>query len=283
MRMGILIRRAALVAAAVYVLGSTEVQADSSATVATASAPASSGPRWRMPSVALVGGAGSQTLPFEKTQLAQSKQKPTSMTSLASDSVTTQALQSGVGIATTQLASRMTSPAGAGMIQQAGSIFSGVLANRKYSTVTYVWGLAGPSSPTILQTTTPTFAVSYAKTPGVNPDDYAPQIIRLTPAQATCRLVGATEGRSDAQSDASADWEVYSGFLEERVTSTAQHAGRGDYHISPSSPLIPGEYAVVLRPISKTKKFSGAEMSREQGDWVMFEAIWSFQVSLDAE
>jgi hypothetical protein len=47
--------------------------------------------------------------------------------------------------------------------------------------------------------------------------------------------------------------------------------------------LMPGEYAVVLRPVSKSKRFSGGDVARGQGDGLMFDSAWSFEVSTDAE
>ena len=107
--------------------------------------------------------------------------------------------------------------------------------------------------------------------------------MKLTPAQNMCRIVGATRGKEDAQSSSAADWEIYSSFLEERVAVKAQKATPGEYTISPASPLFPGEYAVVLRPVSKSKKFSGGDVARAQGDGFLFDAVWSFQVATDAK
>jgi hypothetical protein len=76
---------------------------------------------------------------------------------------------------------------------------------------------------------------------------------------------------------------MYSHFLEERVPTHAEKLGAGKYSVSPTSELQPGEYAVVLRPISKEKKFSGGEVARAQGDGLMFDAIWTFQISDEAE
>ena len=52
----------------------------------------------------------------------------------------------------------------------------------------------------------------------------------------------------------------------------------GHSQISPTSTLAPGEYAVVLRPISKNKKFSGAEVAQNQGSGLLFNSAWSFSV-----
>lgn len=246
------------------------------------SAVAPSAPRSHLPVVMVIQTGTSQELTLEKTQLAQTKTKPSSLTSLASDSVVTQALQAGVNTATMSAASHMGSSIGGSSVQQAGSIFSGIMARRKPA-VTYVWGVPGPNSNNVLQTSTPEFTVDYSNTPGVNPNDFEPAIVKLTPAQSACRIVGATQGKEDASSSPAADWQVYSSFLEERVTANVQKVGRGRYQITLNSALMPGEYAVVLRPVSKSMKFSGGDVARGQGNGLMFDAAWSFQISNDAQ
>jgi hypothetical protein len=118
---------------------------------------------------------------------------------------------------------------------------------------------------------------------GVTSDDYAPVIVKLTPAQSTCRIIGATQGKADASSSPAADWQIYSNFLEERVNSQLQKLAPGKYKLAPASELAAGEYGVVLRPISKAKKFSGGDVARGQGDGLMFDAVWTFQISEDAQ
>lgn len=240
--------------------------------------PANSASGWRMPTVSVLQGGATQPLPLEKTQLAQTKAKPTSMSSLASDSVVAQALQGGVNTATYSVASKVSSPVGGATVQQAGGLFSSVMAHRKPS-VTYVWGVPNPSSASVFQNYLPTFAVNFTGAPGINPDDYEPAIVKLTPAQNTCRIVGATQGKEDAKASPAADWEIYSSFLEERVPAAAQKVKAGEYKVTPQSPLLPGEYGLVLRPISKKKKFSGADVARGQGDGFAFGAVWSFQIA----
>jgi hypothetical protein len=231
-----------------------------------------------MPTVAVLQEGSSQPLTLERSQLAQTKAKPTSMSSLASDSIVTQALQGGISTATYGVASKVASPVGGATVQQAGGLFSSVLAHRK-PTVTYVWGVPNPSSGIVFQNYSPTFAVNFAGAPGINADDYEPAIVKLTPAQNTCRIVGATQGKEDAQASPAADWQIYSSFLEERVPAAAQKLKFGEYKLTPGSPLLPGEYGVVLRPVSKTKKFSGADVARGQGDGFVFGAVWSFQIA----
>jgi len=235
-----------------------------------------------MPRVVVTAGSATQELKLEKTQLAETKTKPSSMKALAGDSAVTQAMQAGVSTAAYSAASHMNSGIGGSAVQQAGSIFSGVLSHRT-PTVTYVWGVPSPSSSNVLQNTKPAFTVDFSRSIGVNADDYEPAIVKLTPAQNTCRIVGATQGKADIRSSPAADWQMYSHFLEERVATSPQKLAPGKYKLAASSELVPGEYGIVLRPISKDKKFSGGDVARAQGDGLMFDAIWTFQISDDAE
>jgi hypothetical protein len=235
----------------------------------------------RMPKVIVTQGAKSQELKLEKTQLAQTKNKPSSMKGLASDSAVTQAMQVGIGTASWDAAMHMNSMVGGTAVAGAGSVVSGMLSHRT-PTVTYVWGVPSPASGNILQSLSPVFALDFSRTPGVNPDDYEPAIVKLTPAQNSCRIVGATQGKADAGGSPAADWEVYSHYLEEPVAVNPQKLGPGKYKVAAASELLPGEYGLVIRPVSKTKKFSGGDVARAQGDGLMFDAIWTFQISAEA-
>jgi len=236
------------------------------------------GARWEMPSVTFLQNAGPKPLKMEKTNLAETKQKPRSLASLAGDSEATQGIQAGVNDATWDAASHSHSWAAGTGILQGGGILNGALGRRQ-PTVTYVWGVPGPASANVLQTSTPKFSVNFAKAPGVNPSEFAPEIVKLTPTQNNCRLVGATQGKEDARSREAADWEIFSSFVEDRVGVSSQSTAPGQYEVSPQSPLLPGEYAVVLRPVSKNEKFSGGDVARAQGPGLMFDVLWSFQVA----
>jgi hypothetical protein len=262
--------------------GSSSNPAPAAPPTANGNAPAAATPHWQMPTVTLLQDAGPQEMPREKTQLAQTKTKPQSLASLAKDSAVTQGIGAGVSDVTYSAASHMTSGVGGSAVEQAGGIFSGMMAHRQ-QTATYVWGVPGPASSNVLGTTTPKFSVNFANAPGVNATDFAPKIVRLTPAQNTCRLVGATRGKEDARSSDAADWEIYSGFVEDSVAANVQKTAEGRYEVSPQAPLYPGEYAVVLRPVSTNEKFSGGEVSRGQGPGMMFNTLWTFQVAESAQ
>lgn len=234
----------------------------------------------RMPIVSILQNGAEQRLPLEKTQLAQTKNKPTSMGKMAADTAMVQGMQATMNTATSQVASHMG--AAGGTLGQVGGSFSSILGQRKPE-ITYVWGLRNPASAAVLSGDTPQVSVNFATVPGINPDEFEPALVKLTPAQNTCRLVGATRGKEDALSNSAVDWQIYSGFVEDRVKIQSQKLGPGQYQISPASALLPGEYGVVLRPISKAKKFSGGDVARAQGDGLMFDAVWSFQISEEAQ
>jgi hypothetical protein len=196
--------------------------------------------------------------------------------------VLSQSMQAGVNAAAWDVASHTGSYAGYTAVGTAGGLMSGMMAHRK-PTVTYVWGITGAASSNLSPSSLPVFLVNLADVPGVNADDYEPAILKLTPAQNSVRLLGATQGKEDARSNPAADWQVYSKFLEDRVAIQAQKTAPGQYRIVPTSPLLPGEYGVALRPISKSKQFSGADIMRGQGDGMIFNAAWSFQVPTNAK
>lgn len=252
---------------------------DSPSAPAAAAFPVS---RSHMPKLYLMQDGGFQELPLEKTQLAETKTKPTSMKKLAADSAVTQTMQAEINTASDSVARRINSGFGSSSVQQAGSIFSG-MASHRTPTMTYVWGVPNAASSNVLQTVSPSFAVDFSRAIGINADDYEPTIVKLTPAQNTCRILGATQGKQDARSSPAADWQIYSHFLEDRVPTRNEKVALGKYKISPAAGLPPGEYAVVLRPISKQKKFSGGDVARAQGDGLVFDAAWTFQISDDAE
>jgi hypothetical protein len=229
----------------------------------------------------LVVSGAPHLLTMEKVQLAQTKTKPTSLSSLSGDTMLNQAMQTTVNAAAWETASHVASPLGYVAVGSTGGLLSSAM-RRHPPAVTYVWGIPGASSANIASTTTPAFVVNVADVPGVNPDDYEPAIIKLTPSGNSMRLLGATQGKENARSNPVADWQVYSNFIEDRVAIDKQVTGKGQYRISPSSPLLPGEYGVALRPVSKSKQFSGADIMRGQGDGMIFDAAWSFQVPAGA-
>lgn len=66
--------------------------------------------------------------------------------------------------------------------------------------------------------------------------------------------------------------------VEHRVPAQATKASSGRYTLQTGSGLGAGEYGVVLRPLNKDKKFSGNSIGQNQGDGLVFNCVWSFEV-----
>ena len=254
-------------------------QAEAAAKAAAAAPPAAVG----LPSVLLAQGTQKQALTADRTQIVQTKTKPSSLSALAPDgtlaksmSAVTQGIANagmmspGSGLASgAMMANPMIGPA-----MSAATLF----ASRHKPTVTEVWALGNQRSETVIHNNQPSFEVLYAGIPGINADEYEPVLLKLTPTPTNFRLVGATEAKSDQMQSAIADWGVYSSFVEERVAAQATKVGSGHYQLQPSAALIAGEYGVALRPVDKNKKFSGSSISQNNGDGLVFNSVWSFEV-----
>ncbi|MGH9494106.1 MAG: hypothetical protein ACRD3B_03845, partial [Candidatus Sulfotelmatobacter sp.] len=133
-----------------------------------------------MPRVTVIAGKTSEPLALEKTELAQTKTKPSSMSSLAGDSALNDAMRAGINTAAWDTATHVNSGVGGSAVYQGGSVLTSMMARRK-ATMTYVWGVPGVVSKTVLQTTAPSFTVDFANVMGANPDDFEPMIVKLTP------------------------------------------------------------------------------------------------------
>jgi hypothetical protein len=245
---------------------------------AASAAPAVAAPSGQ-PSVLSLQGSTKVSLAAEPTQIIQTKAKPTSLSSLAADQALAEALNVGTQAAQMALM-KSGSMMGNSVVSSSSSVISNILSHRpKQTKVTYVWALSGGSSQANSGGNSPTFEVNYAGIPGVNVDQFEPVIVKLadTP-QANYRLVGATEAATTAEQSAQQDWPIYSSFTEDRIASKIQKLGSGHAQITPSASLGAGEYAIALRPVDKSKKFSGEDVGKNQGEGLLFNYAWPFSV-----
>jgi hypothetical protein len=251
-----------------------------SALSGTTTAPLPSG---AMPVVAFIDGTSRKELTAEHTFVAQTKSKANSLKTIAVDSAAKSAFQAGVNQVWystithlgTGIAGQVASDT---MTQSSSDVSSAFLAHHFKPSEKYVWALSGLNSPTAAASNKPSFDLTYAGLPGINPDEFEPAIVKLAPSNNAWRLVGATDAKSDTVLNVAPQWEVYSSFIEDRMSASVNRITTGHSQISPTSTLAPGEYAVVLRPISKNKKFSGAEVAQNQGSGLLFNSAWSFSV-----
>jgi len=248
------------------------------ASSAPAAAPAAAAtlPNGGQLAVTVAQGGKSVALPLQKTQLAQTKSKASSLGALATDSAVNQAFQVGVNEAAWQAWSHGGGYGTYSGVTAGASVMSGIMGHRK-PTVTYVWALPGPSAGNVLENS-PNFDVTFTGIPGINEEEYEPAIVKLTPTSNNWRLVGASQGKADTMQDSSANWEVYSSYVEEKVPVRASKLGSGHVQISPASPLAAGQYGVVLRPRNKSKRFAGTDVANNQGEGLIFNSVFSFAV-----
>ena len=52
----------------------------------------------------------------------------------------------------------------------------------------------------------------------------------------------------------------------------------GHAKLTPAAAMGPGEYAVALRPVDKSHKFSGEEVAKNQAEGLLFNYAWAFSV-----
>ena len=228
------------------------------------------------PYAELVQDTTRQDIPTTTTRLTQADTKNQDLNALSTDGVLARSLQNLATDVATRAAVKTGVAAGGSVAGAAASTLGGLM--RRKPTVVYVWALASQDSGTTVAAGTPRFEISFAGIPGVNANEYAPVIVRLVPASNEWRLVGAARGEVGALQSLDADWELYSSFSEEKIPAKLTSLSAGRLQIEPGTPLGPGEYAIVLRPLSKKKKFSGADLTNQRGDGSLFNSIWPFVV-----
>lgn len=248
------------------------------AAVAAPGAPVGVAPAWK-PTVSAMQGTTKINLTAEATQIVHTKTKPTSLSALAADQALNQATEVG-----TQVAQQAVTNSGSAMaltaLNPGTAIMSGLLSHKaKQTKVTYVWALNGGSSTANVGGNTPSFEVNYAGLPGVNPDQFEPVIVKLslTP-QSNLRLVGATVAATTDEQSTQQDWPIYSSFVEDRVSAKVDKLAPGHAKLTPAAAMGPGEYAVALRPVDKSHKFSGEEVAKNQAEGLLFNYAWAFSV-----
>lgn len=245
---------------------------------ASAGVGAAGAPAWQ-PTVAALQGTTKLNLTAEATQIVHTKTKPTSLSTLAADQALNQALQLGTQVAQ-HAAVKTGSQMGLVALNPGIAIVGGLLSHHaKQAKVTYVWALNGGSSAVNVAANGPAFDVNYAGLPGVNPDQFEPVIVKLSPTpQSNFRLVGATEAATAEEQSAQMDWPIYSSFVEDRIAAKVEKLGPGRAQVTPTAALVPGEYAVALRPLDKSHKFSGEEVGQNQAEGLLFNYAWAFSV-----
>ncbi len=225
--------------------------------------------------VSIIQGGSAFGLPAEATQIVQTKAKANTLSALAKDQALNEALNIGTQAAQQAV---MKSVLGATAVGSGAKIIGGIMSHRKQNKITYVWALQGTSSAASMGSGPAIFDVNFASLPGVNPEAFEPVIVKLALTQSNFRLVGATEAATNAEQSTQQDWPIYSSFVEDRVSAKIQKLAPGHAQVTSAAALAPGEYAIALRPIDKSHKFSGEQVAKNQGEGLLFNYTWSFSI-----
>ena len=167
-------------------------------------------------------------------------------------------------------------PAGM-MAMSAFSMASGFMPGMRPGApkMTYVWGLPGHKSDRELTDNNPMFELNYGNIPGVDPDAYEPAVLKLVQSKDNYRLVGATQVKMTAKNMRNGGGPENGKWIdEERWPCHVNKEERGFYILHVDSPLEPGEYAVVLRPVKGYKAVSSGLGGHAQ----VFYSVWDFSI-----
>jgi hypothetical protein len=145
------------------------------------------------------------------------------------------------------------------------------------SPVTFVWVADEAAARRVVTDRRPSFLAVFKDLPGLNPEDLAPVLVRLTPAASGVRLLAALRGRADQASRTDPDWDVVRDLKQDIVRTDLQRLDRGDMRLTPVADLPPGEYAIVLRLASK-RKVAGSAVLGPEGEGRVFSVAWDFAV-----
>jgi hypothetical protein len=225
-----------------------------------------------------IGGPNKQLLPKHVLEIASTKAKGSDLASIAKDGAVDSVLTDAAATAAIHAA---VATGALGSVPIIGSVV-GLLPHLMphKSTVLYVWSLPGKASATILSEAKPAFEVVFDNVVGLDPKEFTPVIVKLEQTANNWRIVGATKGTEDFLAPRNV-WETYSQFKEEIVPTQVDQIKPGVAHIQSTSELIPGQYAVVIRPISPKTKFSGADIVERKNEGVVFVTAWDFQIGIE--
>jgi hypothetical protein len=145
------------------------------------------------------------------------------------------------------------------------------------SAVTFVWVADEPAAQRVVADRRPSFLAVFKDLPGLNPEDLAPVLVRLTPAASGIRVIAALRGRADQASRMDPDWDVVHDLKQDIVRTDLQKLDRGNMRLTPAADLPPGEYAIVLRLASK-RKVAGSAVLGSDGEGRVFSVAWDFGI-----
>jgi hypothetical protein len=145
------------------------------------------------------------------------------------------------------------------------------------ATLTYVCALGARQSANNVSGSGAQFELYFADVFGADPDEFEPAIVKTNPTPKNWRLVAAIKAKKSEFDDGQQARPLE--IIEERVPVNVKKLGRGHAEVAAATPLAPGEYAIVLRPVEKTKKVVLREIEQEQGEGIVLRPVWDFSIS----
>jgi hypothetical protein len=202
--------------------------------------PAAANSQQAMAAVAIVAGGNAQPLPPAMTQVAQTGTGPAgsgpgllSLDKLATSNLSFASLSSKALMFMPQVA---VATKLIGAFHHAG----------KPPATTVAMALPGAHAAVAAPPSSFALDVQYGNVVNLNPDEYQPTLVQLTPSSNSFRLVGARQLVQQANGLAPQQGAI----TEKRVEVKASQLDRGHVTLEPAAPLPPGEYAVVLRAVN---------------------------------
>ena len=148
------------------------------------------------------------------------------------------------------------------------------------SQVTYVWTLDAPATGAtlgpLIEDRRPAFIVNTKDVKGVSAEGLSPAIVRLSAAPSGRRVVALVRGRADEIARTTPEWDFFRDFRQDAIKSLVQVLEPGSTKVQPVEDLVPGEYAIVIRP--PRKRFAGATVLSKAAEGVLFVSAWPFTV-----
>jgi hypothetical protein len=227
------------------------------------------------PYVQLLAGSDRPVLVSHIPAMLQTSAKGDNMTTILADSAITKIGSDVVMSAATTAIMAAPGFAAIPIVGVAGVAIQRIPGLRRDPTVTLVYALERRQSGSPTATNQPKFEIFFGDIVGVNPADFIPALIKISPTENNWRMTGAL--RTNPKYLQSKE-RIELKFIEDIVPTRVAELGRGHMSIEPQAALQPGEYGVVLRPKSKSWKINLSSTVTRDGEGAVIRSVWDFTV-----
>lgn len=194
------------------------------------------------PNVSFLAGRNTLPLPGTLTQIAQANASMTGPSGIGPNAQSLQKLAtSNLNFASFSSKALMFVP----QVAVASKLIGAIHHASKPAGSTVAMALPGAHASSAAPGSSFLVDVQYGNVTGLNPDEYQPALVQLTPSANNFRLVGARQVVPQANGTTQ-----QSAITEKRIEVKASQLDRGHVTLEPAAPLAPGEYAVVMRPVA---------------------------------